>query len=515
MKNLPLNLKEHIAEFPAWFASAPVDQLASIAQQIHEEDGQLLTLWGSDERFQGKGFYLHLAFVYWQQGILHLQCDLPAHNPLYPDLSAIFPVANRLQRALFDLLGIQAVGKELDQRPWLRHGAWSSDTFPLREDVKLTDHFVQENDHYSFVRVSGEGVHEIPVGPVHAGIIEPGHFRFSVVGERILRLEERLGYTHKGIAKHFQHCTFSKGAQLAGRISGDSTVAYAWAYSMAVENLYQQNITSRALLLRALLLERERIMNHLGDLGALGNDAGLSFALSQFSRLKEKVLRLNATLFGYRYLMDCIVPGGVAIDLSLTGQADIQQEIQTLRNEINILRTIYAEHEGLQDRFVSTGIVGNELAKHLGIFGLAARASGIATDWRVQFPYAPFKELNVRMSTEKAGDVAARVSVRFKEIDESLLLIDHILEKLQPGSVQQQLPEKIVSHVGMGCVEGWRGPVFVAVYHEHEKQMRWVHVHDPSWQNWPALEHAVLGNIVPDFPLINKSFNLSYSGHDG
>lgn len=515
MKNISLNLNltDFSYAWPTWKTEIPVDQLKDIAQKIQTSQGQLLTLWGSDERFQERGFRLHLVFIFWSQGMLYLQCDLPADNPIYPDLSHNFPVAHRLQRALFDLFGMKAIDSEY-QRPWLRHNAWPVDTFPLREEIKLTDHFVNAEDHYSFVRVSGEGVHEIPVGPVHAGTIESGHFRFQVVGERILRLEERLGYTHKGIAKHFQHSTFTNGAQLAGRISGDNTVAYAWAYAMAVENLNQIKVSAHAQWLRALLLERERIMNHLGDLGALGNDAGLSFGLTQFSTLKEVMLRLNSQFFGHRYLMDIIIPGGVSTDISSAGIRAISQEIGTLQKEVSYLKKCYAEHEGLQDRFMTTGKLSSELAGKLGLLGFAARASGLAIDWRTQFQCSPYDEIGHQICIETNGDIAARVSVRFKEIKESLRIMESIIMQLPTGTTHFPLPKIKKSNIGLGCVEGWRGPVFFAICNEDENSIRWAHFHDPSWQNWPALENAVLGNIVPDFPLINKSFNLSYSGHD-
>ncbi|MDR3476800.1 MAG: NADH-quinone oxidoreductase subunit C [Gammaproteobacteria bacterium] len=514
MKNLQLNLIEFTSLWPTWVALVPVDELLDVVKKIQASDGQLLTLWGSDERSQQYGFRLHLVFIFWNQGVLYLQCDLSGVNPSYPDLSSYFPVANRLQRALFDLLGIKANDSE-DERAWLRHNAWPSDIFPLREEIKLTDRFANEDEQYPFVRVHGEGVHEIPVGPVHAGIIEPGHFRFHAVGERILRLEERLGYAHKGIAKHFQHCSFIKGTQLAGRISADNTVAYAWAYSMAVEHLYQgAAVSPRAQWLRALLLERERIMNHLGDLGSLGNDAGLSFGLTQFSILKEDMLRLNMQLFGHRYLMDIIVPGGVTADISSGGIYLISQEIRKLQKEVYSLKQCYSNHEGLQDRFMTTGTVSLPLANRLGLLGLSARSSGLAIDWRTKFPCMPYTKIGVRACIEKQGDVGARVLIRFQEIEESLRIIELIIKKLPDGRIQELLPKTTDSRIGFGCIEGWRGPVFFAVCNEDTDHIRWAHVHDPSWQNWLALEHAVLGNIVPDFPLINKSFNLSYSGHD-
>ncbi len=357
-------------------------------------------------------------------------------------------------------------------------------------------------------------MHEIPVGPVHAGTIEPGHFRFSIVGEKVLRLEERLGYTHKGVDKRFQGMALTEGAKLAGRVSGDSTVAYAWAYCMALESIAGAAPPARALMLRALMLERERIANHLGDLGYLGNDGGLAFGLAQFMRLKEDVLRLNAKLFGHRYLMDCIVPGGVVDDLGRSGLAAIGAECEALEREVRLLKDIYDDHPGLQDRFLTCGRLTANTAGKLGVIGLAGRASSQAWDLRAQARPAPYDVLDVRMKTHKNGDVAARVILRFDEIFESLRLIRAMIEGIAPGEIAAPLPPVPAGRSGLGWVEGWRGESLVALESGTDGRIRSCHAHDPSWQNWPALAFAVFNIIVPDFPLINKSFNLSYSGCD-
>jgi Ni,Fe-hydrogenase III large subunit len=356
-------------------------------------------------------------------------------------------------------------------------------------------------------------VHEIPVGPVHAGIIEPGHFRFSVVGEKVLRLEQRLGYKHKGIERRFEGMTLKEGARLAGRVSGDSTVAYAWAYAMAAEALGGYELPARPLLLRALFLERERIANHLGDLGYLGNDGGLAFGLAQFSRLKEDVLRLNKRLFGHRYLMDLVVPGGVERDVPRDKAPELLDQCDALGREVRVLKDIYDDHAGLQDRFLSCGRLSPELAAQLGVIGLAGRGSDQRWDLRVRPAHEPYDRLDVQMATRTAGDVAARVAIRFDEIHESLRLVRAIVEQLPTGQALVPLPRPSGVKHGIGWVEGWRGEVVVAL-EAVDGVIRRCHPHDPSWQNWPALEHAVIGNIVPDFPLINKSFNLSYSGQD-
>ena len=508
-----LHLTRLSGAIPAWSGEIKPDDLLSICQAVQDGGGRLVALWGSDVRGEGKGFALHIALVN-EAGLICLRLSLSATQPTYPDISRIFPVADRMQRAAYDLLGIYAQEGH-DHRKWLRHGSWQGGSFPLRKDFDAASSRTEETDGYPFVKVEGQGVHEIPVGPVHAGIIEPGHFRFSVVGETILRLEERLGYVHKGIEKRFEGMDVRKGAALAGRVSGDSTVAYAWAYAMAAENIAGIKPPGRAGWLRALFLERERIANHLGDLGYLGNDVSLSFGFAQFWILKEQMLRNNSALFGHRYLMDRIIPGGVATDLAGRDRKALFAETAMLEQQVKVLRGIYEEHAGVQDRFIGAGRVEPKLAAQLGLCGLAGRASSQAWDARVQFPCAPYDKLDVQMATYRNGDVAARVIVRFDELFESLRLQREILDQLAHDDDLSVPLEKLPAYAfGLGMVEGWRGEVLVAIHTDAAGNLTRVHPHDPSWQNWPILEHAVLGNIVPDFPLINKSFNLSYSGQD-
>ena len=486
-------------------------QLLAACRLAWELGGQLVALWASDERDHERGYCLRVLLKD-SDGLTLLEHTLPDEGARYPDLATIFPAANRMQRAAFDLVGVQCDAD--DQRPWAWQAAWPIDQFPLRRDFVASPKWEPGQEDYSFVRVAGDGVHEIPVGPVHAGIIEPGHFRFQVVGEKVLRLEERLAYVHKGIEKRFEAFSLDDGHRLAGRVSGDSTVAYAWAYAQAVEAITGIGVPARAAGLRALCLERERIANHLGDLGYLGNDAGFAFGLAQFSRLREDVLRLNAQSLGHRLLMDVVVPGGVAHDLG-PGAADaLRAQGESLAREIQVLRNIYDEHAGVQDRFRNCGQVTRELATRLGLTGLAGRASGVADDLRSDFPAPPYDELAVRKITHTTGDVAARVAVRFDEIFESLRLTEALLESLPAGAIGASLPDRPAPGLALGAVEGWRGPVVIGLETGPDRTIRRCHPHDPSWQNWPVLEHAVIGNIVPDFPLINKSFNLSYSGHD-
>ena len=503
---LNLDLQRQASPLPIFRDTLNTGEWVALAQTVVSLGGRLIALWGS----AADGPRVSAAYGV-REGLLWVELPLAA-DLSYPALSGIFPAAVRMERALYDLSGFAAAGAE-DRRPWLNHGTWPDNWHPLADGAAPTLPAREVAD-YPFVRVVGDGVHEIPVGPVHAGIIEPGHFRFSVVGERVLRLEERLGYTHKGIEGRFRGMAGAEGHRLAGRVSGAPTVAYAWAYAMAFESATGLREPERARWLRALLLERERVANHLGDLGALGNDAAFAFGLAQFSRLREDWLRLNQTAFGHRLLMDQVIPGGVAVDLPPPRAAEIRAQCQALAVEVKRLRRIYDEHQGLQDRFLTTGRVTPQLATQLGLTGMAARASGIPFDLRADYPFTPYADLNARLVSHRNGDVAARVQVRFEEIDESLRLIGEICQRLPAGEIAVAAAAVTAPCSGVGWVEGWRGEVLVALTLDHDGRIERCHCHDPSWQNWPVLEHAVIGNIVPDFPLINKSFNLSYSGQD-
>ncbi len=509
------------APVPIGFAKVDVQQWLSAAAAVRDGGGRLLAIWAgnatqnvADDATPESARAIFCAYVS-LEGVFWLELALVRQDErwVYPDLVPFFPVAQRMQRAAAELSDVHAQDAK-DQRPWLNHGAWPADYFPLLQHTSpvpgaLTD--------YPFVRVEGEGVHEIAVGPVHAGIIEPGHFRFSVVGEKVLRLEQRLGYTHRGIEQRMSDLDPLQAHRLAARVSGDSTVAYAWAYCMALESAANCTIPVRSAWLRALMLERERIANHLGDLGALGNDAAFAFALSQFSRLREDWLRGSKAAFGHRLMMDCVVPGGVNADVDRSQKDQMLAACDAVQTEVYRLLAIFEAHAGLQDRLMTTGRISPALASRLGLTGLAGRASSQAWDLRCDHPFAPYDQLQVSMATHKNGDVAARVVVRFDELLESLRLIRCMLEALPVGPIgcALELPERAAQ--GAGWVEGWRGEIFVAVQlgaAAHKRRIQRCHLHDPSWQNWPVLEHAIMNNIVADFPLINKSFNLSYSGQD-
>ncbi len=501
------------ANIPSTRLSVDCEQWLQVAKDMQESGARFLTLWGNDDRDRDRGFRINAAYLLPESVLIVEHPIAEISTPFYPSIAAFFPAALRMQRAIHDLLGIST--DELDTRSWLRHGGWPETVFPLRRDIDGSHQYPAVSEPYPYVSVQGDGVHEISVGPVHAGTIEPGNFRFSVVGEKVLRLEHRLGYTHKGVAKLFESLSQQTGYRLAARVSGDSAVAFSWAYCSALEAITETLCPPRAIALRAVALEHERLANHIGDLGALGNDAGFAFGLTHFSALKETLLRANNVAFGARYLLDYLIPGGVAVNLTEDARSLLLDLYTSLESSVINMRSIYDNHAGLQDRFREAGRLERSTAEKLGAIGLIARASGIACDLRVDHPWSPYNSLAVKMITQPGGDVAARVQVRFDEVLESLRLCQTLLDALPPHAIHTPIPIATPNLLGIGLIEGWRGPIMIALETGPDGGIRRCHTHDPSWQNWPLIDYAILGNIVPDFPLINKSFNLSYSGHDG
>ena len=367
-----------------------------------------------------------------------------------------------------------------------------------------------------FFRVEGDEVHEVAVGPVHAGVIEPGHFRFTANGEHVVRLEQRLGYTHKGIDALTAGASIERAAVLAGRVSGDSTVAFGLAFARAVEAALGIEVPPRAAWLRALLAELERLANHLGDIGAVCNDAAFAIMHAQFGLLRERVLRASDACFGHRLMMDRVVPGGLSRDLAAHGGGLLRALLAQLRRELPDLVEVYENTTSLKDRTVGTGVLAPSLARQYAAGGFVGRASGRDFDARRTPGYAPYDRLQFEVPVVQAGDVNARVWIRIREIEQSLALIDQILAGLPAGSCGGMIdaPPAAGAREGAALVEGFRGDVFAWVRIAPDGRVERCHLRDPSWFQWPLLEAAIEGNIVADFPLCNKSFNCSYSGHD-
>jgi Ni,Fe-hydrogenase III large subunit len=417
-------------------------------------------------------------------GVLSVDC--PAGR--FSSIGQFHPPAIRLERAVRDLYGL-APENAPDTRPWLDH------TKP-----------------YEFLAAEGEHLHQIPVGPVHAGIIEPGHFRFTAGGETVVRLEERLGYVHKGIEKLMAGASLDRAAQLAGRVSGDSTVAYAIAFARAAEAALGIDVPPRAVWLRALMAELERIANHFGDIGAICNDAAFAMMLAHCGVLREGVLRAADAAFGHRLMRDLVVAGGVTKDLDAVGVVAISEAIAEARRKFPALVKLYDNTASLQDRTVGTGMLRAELAAQFAAGGFVGRASGRSFDARRDLAYAPYDRLSFDVPLRTEGDVNARVWIRIREVEQSLALIAQILDRLPEGAIRVAVPPS--AGEGIALVEGFRGDILVWLRMSADGTIARCHLRDPSWFQWPLLEAAIEGNIVADFPLCNKSFNCSYSGHD-
>jgi Ni,Fe-hydrogenase III large subunit/Ni,Fe-hydrogenase III component G len=444
-----------------------------------------------------------------EAGILVL--SLPCPDRRFPSIGIAHPPALRLERAIRDLYG-QVPQDCPDERPWLDHGRWGVE-HPLGAARKVAS----DGAPYPFLPAEGPPLHQIPVGPVHAGIIEPGHFRFHANGETVVRLEERLGYVHKGVDSLLRGATLGRSASLVGRISGDSTVAYALAFAQAVESALGIEVPQRALYLRALMAELERLANHFGDIGAICNDASFSLLHAHMGALREYVLRASNTCFGHRLMMDRIVPGGVAADMAQDGSARLRSLIATINGAFPELVSLYDNTASLQDRTVTTGVLACELARQYGAGGYVGRASGRSFDARRWPGYAPYAKLSFDVPLREDGDVDARVWIRIEEVRQSVALIDQILADLPDGPFNVDMTGTRgakADREGVALVEGFRGDVFAWVRVARDGRVVAAHLRDPSWFQWPLLEAAIEGNIVADFPLCNKSFNCSYSGVD-
>jgi Ni,Fe-hydrogenase III large subunit len=454
------------------------------------ENWALLDLWGEPD-------HVHAALMDEATNAVAV-VSLACPDRRFPALSDARPAAVRLERAMRDLFALEADGAK-DKRAWLDHGKW-----PVGgEHAKAP---------YQYLPVEGEGLHVIPVGPVHAGIIEPGYFRFTASGETVVRLEERLGYVHKGIEGLMAGRPIAEAAKLASRVSGDSAVAHSLAFARAVEAALGAEVPPRAHWLRALMAELERIANHLGDFGAICNDVSFPLIHAHCGAWRERVLRAADAAFGHRLMMDRVTPGGVARDIDPVAVPGIRALMGDLKRAVPRLARVYDEKASIQDRTVTTGIVAPALVRRFAAGGFVGRAAGRLFDARRNAPYPPYDTLGFDVPVLPEGDVNARAWIRIREIEQSLGLIGQILDALPEGPIARSLPA--AAGEGAALVEGFRGEVFAWVRLDAEGRVVRARPRDPSWMQWPLLEAAILNNIVADFPVCNKSFNCSYSGHD-
>lgn len=480
---------------------------SALAAHLAQGRFTLVSLWGERDA-------VHMALLDEATGEAGIAtCLCPEGR--FPSVGQVHPAAQRLERTVRDLYGLEPEHAP-DRRPWLDHGRWGRGTplkgAPLKDPSLGAAPAAEAPEPYPFLPSEGAALHQIPVGPVHAGIIEPGHFRFTCHGETVVRLEARLGYVHKGIEGLMTGASVEEASRLAGRVSGDSTVAFALAFARAVEAARGIGVPPRAIWLRALAAELERLANHFGDVGAICNDAAFALMLAHCGVLRERTLRAAETAFGHRLMMDAVIPGGMAGDITPAGVTAVRTLVKTARASFPELIRLYDDTTSIQNRTVGTGIVKETLVRRFGAGGFVGRASGRAFDARRALPYPPYNQMPFTVPIRAEGDVNARIWIRILEIEESLSLVTRLLDTLPAGP--HHLPVEPGAGEGVALVEGFRGDIFTYVRLDREGRVARAHLRDPSWFQWPLLEAAIEGNIVADFPLCNKSFNCSYAGHD-
>ena len=426
----------------------------------------------------------------------------------FPSLASISFPAGRFEREIRDLYGLTPRDHPLPRR-LVRHQHWPQGWYPMRADAGPPPPFGSPEEPYPFLTVEGPGVYEIPVGPIHAGLIEPGHFRLSVVGETILKLKARLWFVHRGIEKLAEGRHPMEAVPLVGRISGDTAVGHTIAYCLAVEEALDWPVPAGAAVARAAVLELERLYNHVSDLGALCNDAGQGLLNAHALRVRERLLRLNARTTGHRLLRGAVFPGGVRLR-----ELPTAAELHEVAADVAEIVSLALGHSVVHDRFAGTAVLTADQATGIGVLGCAARASGIPTDARLDHPFTDATTA-LSLVTEGDGDVLARFNVRAREVQVSVALLVQLLDTLHHGeSAGSMPPGSGLAASGVGLVEGWRGTIAHRVELSPAQRLSRLKIVDPSFFNWPALPVALADTIVPDFPLANKSFNLSYAGND-
>ena len=471
----------------------------------------VMMLFALDERKKLNNFVVTCVFVNVKKSQwVIVNMDIPQENPCFDSLAKSMHSATLFEREIWEMFGIEPKGNPDLRRLNLHDEVWPQDNYPLRKDFSKM--FGQALGEYKFGKIEGEGVFEVPVGPVHAGIIGPGHFRFSVAGEPIINLEIRLGFTHRGVEKLFEGKSYPEAIKLSECVSGDSSFAHSLAFTQALEKVFGTSIPAKTAILRAIFLELERMYNHANDIGGIAVDVGFSFPAAYASIIKEAILQLNEKLTGSRYLKNINTIGEVLTEIDEVKKRMLLESLEKIKYDFNELVKILNSSVSFMDRVDTAGVLRRKTAEDLGIIGLAGRASAIPTDLRKYFP-GVYKEVKFKMTMQEAGDVLARLKVRIFEFKESCRLIEEFARKLT-GSQNVNAHKELRQGSALGYVEGWRGPVLYWIKTDPSGLIERCKIVDPSFHNWQGLSYAVLGNIIPDFPLCNKSFNLSYSGND-
>lgn len=489
------------------------DALPYVASFVAKRYGATLaTLHAADTRQTREAYTIYAVLpIAATDMIVTVEAEIPASPGTFQSMTPMIYSANWYEREISDMFGLTPVGHP-DLRPLVLYDSWPQDYHPLRKDTGGRPPKVVTE--YPYRRVEGEGVFEIPVGPVHAGVIEPGHFRFSVAGEPVLNLEIRMGYVHKGIEKLSEGMSYSKGVFLAERTSGDNGMAHSTAYCQAVEEIAGIEVPDRARYIRTVFLEMERIYNHLGDVGGITLDTAYNVGAQHAYIIREHVLHLNECISGSRLLRSINAVGGVRRDLTKHDVEKIRTTMVKAKLDFKDFVDLVTNQPSILDRTETTGVLPPDAAKSLNVVGPGARASGVDRDVRRDHPYAAYKDLSFVVHTRKEGDVNARMRVKIAEVYESMSLIEQALDRLPAGEIRAAAKEIPTGKIGLSLVEAPRGELLHWILSGEGGRPFRHKVRDPSFCNWLAMEVATPGNIVPDFPLVNKSFNLSYSGND-
>lgn len=492
------------------------ENLIEIAYYIYESmHFPLVTIVATDDRKTSGAFSIRYFF---SDDELHqyiaLVIKIDVKDLSFPSITPRVHEASWYEREIQDMFGLEPLGHPNPKRI-IMHENWPTNIYPLRKDFPYDKRVLTAHEKYDFYRMEGEGVFEIPVGPVHAGIIEPGHFRFSVAGEKVLYLEPRLSYKHKGIEKLFETKDAFEATKLAERVSGDTSFTHSLCYAEAIEKACGITVPDNAKYTRIALSELERLYNHFSDCGFITLDTGYSFGGAQGARLKEQVMQLNEKLTGSRFLRKTNTIGGVNIALNKEKRDLINHETRSLIKDFREIINIEMDSDSLMDRLQTAGILDHKIATDHGTLGVAARASGISRDNRVIHPYEKYNEMKFNVPVLTGSDVFCRFKVRIEEIFSSAAIIEQALTKISDKEKNKtEINSLPAGRSAINTVEGWRGEIAYWVETGADNKLNRCKVRDASFHNWAALPHAVKGNIVPDFPLVNKSFNLSYSGND-
>lgn len=483
-----------------------------IAKLVDEQKLPLSLVYATDERAENNTFKVHaLLAVDASAEWIYISTSLPADDPKYPSITAKTMAAHWYERYLHDMFGILPEGHP-DLRRLVHHENVPHGEYPLRKDFAWNKKMAKADEPYPMGHVEGEGIYEIPVGPIHAGIIEPGHFRFNVAGERILTLEGKLFFTHKGVEKILEGKTIEQALPFIERLSGDMAAANAMAFSQAAETIAGCDVPKRAQILRMLITELERLTMHIHDLANIGGmGTGYSFIAANGFRIKERLMRLSMEILNNRFWRGYIIPGGVARDLNELEIKKIVEQAESAWSEMKNIVWTALDSDAFLDRLQTTGKLPLEAARAFGAVGLPARASHLDRDVRRDHPYAAYKEYPIPVVLKARSDVYARYKARVDECEQVIILIKKLVQELSAGPIAVEI--KMVDGFAIGAVESWRGEILSALHIKNGVIERCFQ-RDPSFCNWALFAIIGPGNIVPDFPLCNKSLNLSYSGTD-